>query len=1268
MQAAAAAGSVLKGIAGLTQSPATTVASPGGSKSTVGSAASAIAGAAGPVSGAVATSGIGFGAAIGSAPSSIRGFSSGSNTQQMTEEAAAREEAAASADGAVAGLAVAAKEGAAAEGEEEKPQEIFLANYKPPSYLFDKVSLDFDLHDDYTLVKSAITVVANDKADKPENGSAPLVLDGHDLELVSLQINGVDVPAEEYVKTGKRLTLLSPPASPFTLAIVTRINPAANTSLEGLYRSSGNFCTQCEAEGFRRITYYQDRPDVMSRFTVRMEADHSACPVLLSNGNQIDAGTVGEGEGARHYAVWEDPWPKPCYLFALVAGKLVCCEDTFVTCGGREVALRIWVNAGDEGRTAHAMKSLKESFRWDEEVFGREYDLDLFNVVAVSDGGEWGVQSGAWTFHARSVHDTTPIHLGLGRPSHIASAFPAWPCLCRPPRPSHTADLQLAVGAGLTRDGHGWRLCGHRGGSLPTRVTCRDWFQLTLKEGLTVFRDQVGHGEAWWGVVGRGGVWWGMVGRAVQLAGEWGMEFSSDMNCRAVERIANVAVLRARQFSEDAGPMAHPVRPSSYIKMDNFYTGAPPTSLTHPLLSSLLLLLPTISILCNPPSLHHPFLSYAFLLSPHPAGPVSCLRCSQRHHVLFTSSPRASSTKLLEFPSRPSPHGSTPCAGLLLFDNAPVTVYEKGAEVVKMYQTLLGKDGFRKGMDLYFERHDGQAVTCDDFFAAMADANNDKLEGFKPWLSQAGTPVVTVTSSYSEKDHTFTLHCKQEIPATPGQDSKLPVLIPLAVGLVGPDGKDMPLLHVFDGEKLTDLDGPTTTVLRFNKRGKDTPLLHMFDGEKLTDLDGPTTTVLRFNKVCREERGGVGKGRGGFKETQAEQDFTFTDVPHRPVPSLLRGFSAPVRLNADLSHADWLFLLANDSDEFNRWEACQVLARKMLLRMVDEYRSNKPLHMEDDFTDALAKILDDTSLDKMFIARVISLPGESEIADLMTPYADPDAVHAVRKFCVKQIATRLRPTLEALVESNRAPEGEAYSPEHASMARRSLKNAAFCECPSSAHQVASPVYLASLDDEASGALALSEFRAASNMTDQFAALAALCLNPGVAREEALQAFYSQWKHDGLVMNKWLSLQAASSIPGNVEAVKRLMEHPAFIITEPNKVYSLIGGFTSSAVNLHAADGSGYRFLADMVLQLDKINAQVAARMVSAFTRWRRYDEARQALAKTPQTPHSSLSHTHAAPLPARHQVELERILAAEVLSENVYEIVSKSLSAPPASS
>ncbi|CAI7800684.1 unnamed protein product [Closterium sp. NIES-53] len=642
MQAAAAAGSVLKGVAGLTQPPVTTVASPGGSKSTVGSAASSIAGAAGPVSGAVATSGIGFGAAIGSAPSPIRGFSSGSNTQQMTEEAAAREEAAASADGVVAGLAVAANEGVAAEADEEKPQEIFLANYKPPSYLFDKVSLDFDLHDDYTLVKSAITVVANDKADKPENGSAPLVLDGHDLELVSLQINGADVPAEEYVKTGKKLTLLAPPASPFTLAIVTRINPAANTSLEGLYRSSGNFCTQCEAEGFRRITYYQDRPDVMSRFTVRMEADHSACPVLLSNGNQIDAGMLGQGEGARHYAVWEDPWPKPCYLFALVAGKLVCCEDKFVTCSGREVALRIWVNAGDEGRTAHAMKSLKESFRWDEEVFGREYDLDLFNVVAVPDFNMGAMENKSLNiFNSRLVlaspetatdgdyaaiegviaHEVRPICLAclslaalpLPPPSPLPLPLPSH---SRSPSPSHSPSLSLSPSHSPPRrsspspsrshsppsacspstpavlftppfsllplcDLSGWGmvvcavspsppvapLCPPISGFMRTwlpahqyfhnwtgnRVTCRDWFQLTLKEGLTVFRDQ---------------------------------EFSSDMNCRAVERIANVAVLRARQFSEDAGPMAHPVRPSSYIKMDNFYTGvlsSPGSTLTHTL-------------------------------------------------------------------------------------------------------------------------------------------------------------------------------------------------------------------------------------------------------------------------------------------------------------------------------------------------------------------------------------------------------------------------------------------------------------------------------------------------------------------------------------------------------------------------------------------------------------------------------------------------------------------------------------------------------------
>eukprot|EP00475_Leptophrys_vorax_P044972 TRINITY_DN9202_c0_g2_i1.p1 TRINITY_DN9202_c0_g2~~TRINITY_DN9202_c0_g2_i1.p1 ORF type:complete len:793 (-),score=62.18 TRINITY_DN9202_c0_g2_i1:219-2465(-) len=747
-----------------------------------------------------------------------------------------------------------------------------------------------------------------------------------------------------------------------------------------------------------------------------MAADKAKYPVLLSNGNQTDS---GELETGRHWVRWEDPWPKPCYLFALVAGRLQCCEDSFTTMGGRTVALRLWVNAGDEGRTAHAMASLKHAFKWDEEVFGREYDLDLFNIVAVPDFNMGAMENKSLNiFNSRLV---------------LAS-----------PETATDNDYAAIEGVVAHEYFHNWT---------GNRVTCRDWFQLTLKEGLTVYRDQ---------------------------------EFSADMNSRAVQRIGDVAVLRASQFSEDSGPMAHPVRPNSYIKMDNFYT---------------------------------------------------------------------------------------------------VTVYEKGAEVVRMYETLLGKKGFRKGMDLYFERHDGQAVTCDDFFNAMADANNDKLPGFKAWLGQAGTPVLTVTSEWDEAKHTFTLHCKQETPPSPGQPTKQPVLVPIAVGLVGrSSGRDLPLLHVFDGDRLADLEGEGGTA--------------------------PTTTVLRFNKPS--------------------QSFTFTDVFEQPVPSLLRGFSAPVRLQTDLTDGDWLFLLANDSDEFNRWEACQVIARALLLRLARAQQKGEALAVPDEFVAAVRAVVENKELDKLFISSILTLPTESEVADVMTPHADPDAIHAARKFVVKHMAAQLRPLLEDLVESNRAAEGEAYVPDHKSMARRALKNTAL-------------LYLASLDDSPARALAQREFATARNMTDQFAALAALALNKGDERDAALEAFYEQWKHDGLVMNKWLSLQASSAIPGNVDAVKALMDHPAFIITEPNKVYALIGGFSRCAVNFHAVDGSGYRFLADVVLRLNAINPQVAARMVSAFTRWRKYDEQRQALAK----------------------VELERILAVDGLSENVYEIVFKSLSAPP---
>ncbi|XP_010545647.1 PREDICTED: puromycin-sensitive aminopeptidase-like isoform X2 [Tarenaya hassleriana] len=880
------------------------------------------------------------------------------------------------------------------------PKEIFLKDYKMPDYYFDTVGLSFSLDEEKTIVTSKIKVLPRVKG-----ASAPLVLDGHELKLLSLKVDGKVLKEGDYQLDARHLTLPSLPASEsFVLEIDTEIYPQKNTSLEGLYKSSGNFCTQCEAEGFRNITFYQDRPDIMAKYTCRIEADKSLYPVLLSNGNLISQGDL---EGGRHYALWEDPFKKPSYLFALVAGQLVSRDDTFTTRSGREVSLRIWTLAEDVPKTAHAMYSLKAAMKWDEDVFGLEYDLDLFNIVAVAD-----FNMGAMENKSLNVFNSELV---------LAS-----------PETATDANYATILGVIGHEYFHNWT---------GNRVTCRDWFQLSLKEGLTVFRDQ---------------------------------EFSSDMGSRTVIRIGDVSTLRIFQFPEDAGPMAHPVRPHSYIKMDNFYTA---------------------------------------------------------------------------------------------------TVYEKGAEVVRMYKTLLGSQGFRKGMDLYFERHDGQAVTCEDFFAAMRDANNVDFANFLLWYSQAGTPVVKVTSSYNGKDHTFSLKFSQEVPPTPGQPTKEPMFIPVVVGLVGPSGKDMKLSSVYHNGALETISGSSTILL----------------------------------------------------VTKKEEEFVFTDVSERPVPSLLRGFSAPVRLETDLSDDDLFFLLAHDSDEFNRWEAGQVLAKKLMLSLVSDFQQKKPLVLNPKFVQGLSSILSESSLDKEFIANAITLPGEGEIMDMMT-VADPDAVHAVRTFVRKQLASELKAELLKAVENNRST--EAYVFDHANMARRALKKTALA-------------YLALLEDPSFTELALNEYKAATNMTDQFAALAAIAQNPGETRDEVLADFYSKWQHDFSVVNKWFRLQASSDIPGNVENVKKLLNHPAFDLRNPNKVFSLVGGFRSSPVNFHAKDGSGYKFLGDMVVQLDKINPQVASRMVSAFSRWKRYDETRQALSKA----------------------QLEMILSSNGLSENVFEIASKSLAA-----
>ncbi|XP_022158452.1 puromycin-sensitive aminopeptidase [Momordica charantia] len=899
------------------------------------------------------------------------------------------------------------------------PKEIFLKDYKMPDYYFDTVDLKFLLGEEKTIVSSRITVFP-----RVEGSNFPLVLDGTDMKLISIKINSENLKEEAYVVDSRHLTILSPPTGSFTLEIVNEICPQNNTSLEGLYKSTGNFCTQCEAEGFRKITFYQDRPDIMAKYSCRIEADKSLYPVLLSNGNLVEQGNL---EGGRHYALWEDPFKKPCYLFALVAGNLVSRDDIFITRSGRKIALRIWTPVEDFPKTMHAMYSLEAAMKWDEAVFGLEYDLDLFNIVAVPD-----FNMGAMENKSLNIFNSKLV---------LAS-----------PETATDADYAAILGVIGHEYFHNWT---------GNRVTCRDWFQLSLKEGLTVFRDQ---------------------------------EFSSDMGSRAVKRIADVSRLRNYQFPQDAGPMAHPVRPHSYIKMDNFYTG--------------------------------------------------------KFHSLWVSD-----------------------MDVCQLEHA-VTVYEKGAEVVRMYKTLLGSQGFRKGMDLYFKRHDGQAVTCEDFYAAMRDANDADFANFLLWYSQAGTPQIKVTSSYNSNGRTFTLKFRQDIPPTPGQPVKEPMLIPVSLGLLDSSGNNLPLSSIYH------------------------------DGVLQSTADQPVySTVLRL--------------------TKKEEEFVFTDIPERPVPSLFRGYSAPVRLETDLNDDDLFFLLAHDSDEFNRWEAGQVLARKLMLQLVADHQQNKPLVLNSKFVEGLRSILSDSSLDKEFIAKAITLPGEGEIMDMME-VADPDAVHVVRTFIRKQLASALKAEFLTAVEKNSS--SEEYVFNHPEMARRALKNTALA-------------YLALVEDAEITNLVLHEYKNASNMTDQFAALAAIAQKPGETRDEILADFYTKWQHDFLVVNKWFALQATSDIPGNIKNVQKLLNHPGFDLRNPNKVYSLIGGFCGSIVNFHAKDGSGYKFLGEIVMQLDKINPQVASRMVSAFSRWRRYDENRQNLAKA----------------------QLEKILSANGLSENVFEIASKSL-------
>jgi aminopeptidase N len=903
----------------------------------------------------------------------------------------------------------------------DKPlQPTRLADYWPPDFLIDQVELEFDLGDTETRVKSHLALRRN--PDAPSG--APLRLDGDELELAAISLDGKPLAPGNYSLEPDGALVVAQTPDTFALDIATRIHPERNTQLSGLYMSGGNYCTQCEPEGFRRITYFLDRPDVMSRFTVTIRADKARFPVLLSNGNPSGAGDLSDG---RHWAKWVDPHPKPSYLFALIAGDLVAFRDQFTTRSGRIVPLAIWVRRGDEDKCGHAMESLKNAMRWDEEVFGLEYDLDVFNIVAVSD-----FNMGAMENKGLNVFNTRYV---LAKPDTATDS-----------------DYQGIEAVIAHEYFHNWT---------GNRVTCRDWFQLSLKEGLTVFRDQL---------------------------------FSADQGSAAVCRIGNVRTLRAIQFPEDAGPLAHPVQPESYLRIDNFYTA---------------------------------------------------------------------------------------------------TVYNKGAEVIRMMHTLLGAEGFRRGMDVYIRRNDNHAATIEDFVAAMEEGNSVDLSDFRLWYHQAGTPEITIEDRYDPAAREYELTVSQRVPPTPGQPEKAPMPIPLAMGLLGPNGDEMP----------TRLDGEDAAT------------------------DG--TRVL----VCRSER----------------QVFRFADVAAPPVPSLLRNFSAPVKLQG--VPLDRLkFLAIHDTDPVARWDAGQQVAIRILLDRVAAYQratekgppapSLDPLGrpaggtpalrmppLDPDLIAAMRQTLADADHDPAFAAEALMLPGGATIADEMA-VVDPEAIHAGRETARAEIAAALREPLDAAYR--RLADPGPYKTDGISIGRRALRNV----CLS---------YLTAGDPAAGTRLAKAQFDTQANMTDVLAALRVLVDTACPERAEALDAFYRRWEADPLVIDKWFALQAYSPWPGTFEAVRALTRHPAFSRSNPNRVRALIGAFAQgNQLHFHARNGEGYAFLADEVITLDKTNPTTAARLVQPLGQWRRYDAARQGLMRA----------------------QLDRILATSGLSPNTYEMVAKSLANP----
>jgi aminopeptidase N len=875
-----------------------------------------------------------------------------------------------------------------------QPKAIYLADYKKPNYFIEQTKLHFDLFEDKALVTSELSLVRN-----TENNDNSLQLNGDELELLSVAVNGVVFSSDQYQVTDEYLVLTDLPDK-FTLKIETKIKPQENTALEGLYKSSKMFCTQCEAEGFRRITYYLDRPDVMSVFETTIIADQEKYPVLLSNGNLTSEEVLTDG---RHKSVWQDPHKKPCYLFALVAGDLEHIEDSFKTMSGTDVTLRIYVESQNINKCDYAMDALKRSMKWDEETYGREYDLNIFNIVAVDD-----FNMGAMENKSLNIFNSS--------------------CVLANPETATDATFQRIESIVAHEYFHNWS---------GNRVTCRDWFQLSLKEGFTVFRDG---------------------------------EFSSDMGSRSVKRIEDATLLRTAQFAEDAGPMAHAIRPASFIEISNFYT---------------------------------------------------------------------------------------------------LTIYEKGCEVVGMIHNLLGKQDFRKGSDLYFDRHDGQAVTTEDFVKAMEDASGKDLTQFRNWYSQAGTPAVVVSDNYNSATQQYALTFKQSCRVTAETIDKKPYHIPIEIGLLLSSGKDA---------KLTCISGND-----FN----------------------PLTGVV------------------GLKAS--EETFVFSDIKEKPVPSLLRGFSAPVKLSYPYSRDELLFLMANDSDGFNRWDAGQALATDIILQLTKDISEGQELVLDARLVAVYKGFLANHDLDNAVIAKMLTLPSLAFLLEQQDA-ADVHLLYTARQFVKNTLASQLHQDFYARYQQSL--DNGPYEPKFDAMAKRSLKNLCL-------------QYMLFSGEEEYVSLAKSQYDNADNMTDQSGALSALVESQ--FKEQAssyLDAFYNQWKHDSLVVNLWFSMQACSDQIEGIQDIDKLLKHDAYDIKNPNKVRSVVGAFAGQNLrHFHQKNGDGYNWLADQIIVLDGLNPQIASRLVGPLTKWKRISVGSGQLM----------------------QNALKKIANSDNLSKDVYEVVSKSL-------